>query len=60
MDTITITLERYNELLRKEFGFEYRKNELTNSSYVSNDDSFIFGVPKKTISTANVRSEGEE
>ena len=45
--TIEITVERYTELIRKEVGYEYRKNELASHSYISEDDRFIFGIKKQ-------------
>ena len=48
--TITIPLERYNELLRKEVGFEVRKAELMKMGYThSAEDTVIYQLDKKPV-----------
>lgn len=43
MGTITISLERYQELIRKEVGFDIRAAEIREASWVSTADRVIFG-----------------
>ena len=47
--TITITIERYTELLRKEMGYDYRRTELGRSGYVCESDKIIFGLINESI-----------
>lgn len=44
--TITISLARYQELIRKEIGYDYRKEELQNAPWLtpSTADKIIFQV----------------
>ena len=49
--TITITIERYTELLRKEMGYDYRRTELGRSGYVCESDKIIFGLINESVTT---------
>lgn len=44
--TISITKERYDELLLAEQAFYMKREELLRSSYVNQFDSIIFNVPE--------------
>lgn len=44
METITISLKRYQELIRKEVGFDIRQAELREASWTSTADKIIFSV----------------
>jgi hypothetical protein len=44
METITIPLKRYQELIRKEVGFDIRQAELREASFASTADKIIFSV----------------
>lgn len=48
--SITIPLERYNELIRKEVGYDYRRAELQNTTYItpSTADKVMFQLEEKT------------
>lgn len=48
-NTVEITMERFEELLRKEVGFEYRKAELSKKEkcWLGDADIIIFGVEGK-------------
>lgn len=51
-NTITITVERFQELLKKEIVFDIKKAEFEASSYKSTDDTILFGpTGKKTQET---------
>lgn len=46
-NTITITVERFQELLKKEIVFDIKKAEFEASSYKSTDDTILFGLTDK-------------
>lgn len=46
-NTITITVERFQELLKKEIVFDIKKAEFKGSSYKSTDDIILFGLTDK-------------
>ena len=48
---IGIRLERYNELLKKEFAYDMYRKELLNDKYASDTEKTLFDIPEK---------EGEE
>ena len=39
---IVITVERYNELLIKEFVYNFRREQLKKSNYVHDDDKILY------------------
>lgn len=44
METITITMERFQELLKKEIVFDIKKAEFEECSYKSTADTVLFGL----------------
>lgn len=45
--TVTMSVERYNELLRKEVIFEIEREELLRNKYRNDRDCFMYGVPTR-------------
>lgn len=45
--TVTITKERYEELLRREHGFKYRQAELKAATFVTTGERFIFEIEEE-------------
>ena len=46
METITISIRRFEELLYKEAAYEMKRNELKKASFVTEVDRVLFGVPE--------------
>ena len=46
MDTITITLERYTELIMKELVYDIHKETLSHDKYISDTERVLFEIPK--------------
>lgn len=46
METITISVKRFEELLYKEAAYEMKRQELKNEGYVSMFDRVMFGIPE--------------
>lgn len=44
MNTVTISCERYEELIKKELAYEVRRAEVQQSSYKSATDVILFGI----------------
>lgn len=42
---VIISMERYQDLLYKEFVFEMKRNEKMNSNYKSIDEIWLFRIP---------------
>lgn len=42
--TITITVERYTDLIRKEFVYEVLKKEIQNNRYATSEEKRLFNV----------------
>ncbi len=57
MGTITISMERFEELLRKEFAYDLKKQELELhyglDGYVSETDRVLFEIGKKPEAPAD-------
>lgn len=51
MEVITITLDRYTELIRKEVGYNYRRAELLNTTYITPNtaDKIMFQLEEKPV-----------
>ena len=47
MKEVTITLNRFEELLYKEAAYEMKRMEVKNSSYASDIDKLLFGDTEK-------------
>lgn len=45
--TVTMSVERYNELLRKEVIFEIEREELLRNKYRCDIDCFMYNVPTR-------------
>lgn len=45
--TVTMSVERYNELLRKEVIFEVERELLLRNKYRTDRDCFMYGVPTR-------------
>lgn len=41
---VTIPLERYDELIRKEFVYDYLKEETIARSYISQQEKYFFNI----------------
>ena len=48
-ETITIPIERFIELLKKEIGYDYRRSELMQHSWVSDADKVLFNIPAAKV-----------
>ena len=48
-NTITITVERFQELLKKEIVFDIKKAEFEASSYKSTADTILFELTDKSL-----------
>ena len=40
----TIPLERYDDLIRKEFAYDYLRKETITRSYISQQEKYIFNI----------------
>jgi hypothetical protein len=49
MEKVTITIERYNELLRKEFVYDAKKAAYDADTYKTSEDKALFGTAAKLI-----------
>ena len=60
--TITISLERYTELLKKEMGYEYRRAELQlkEEAWVTEADKIIFGLLKDRIPVGSINTKDDD
>lgn len=47
METITITMQRYEELLKSHLVYKLKKQELEAAGYVSETDRVLFEIGKK-------------
>ena len=47
METITISIKRFEELLYKEAAYEMKRQELMRDGFVSTIDRILFGIPER-------------
>ena len=47
METITISIKRFEELLYKEFAYEMKRQELKASGFVATTDKLLFGLTEE-------------
>ena len=46
---VTIPLERYDELIRKEFAYDYLREETIARSYISQQEKYIFNISDEEV-----------
>jgi hypothetical protein len=59
-NTVTISMERYNELIAKEVVYELKRKELLESAYSTDSEKRLFSVseiPKKSVKAIAVSFE---
>lgn len=53
METVTITLEEYRELIRKSLKYDLLRAQTLGQSYMSSDDRILFDIKKEELGKDN-------
>lgn len=46
---VTIPIERYDDLIRKEFAYDYLRKETIARSYISQQEKYIFDISDEEV-----------